>query len=115
MEFTAIYRNASMSPSKVKGVANLIRGKHVNDALQILRRTNKRASYMIDKVLRSAMANADESLEADMESLWVKAAHADMGSGKGPGRRRYRPRARGRMDLERHRYSHITIVLADSQ
>ena len=115
MEFTAKHQNASISPSKVKGVADLIRGKHVNDALQILRKTNKRASYMVDKVLRSAVANADESLQADVENLWVKAAHADMGSGKGPGRRRYRPRARGRMGIERSRYSHITIVLDDSR
>ena len=87
----------------------LVRGKHVNDALLILRNVNKRAATMVDKVLRSAIANADESLEADMENLTVKEARAD----QGPTRKRYRPRARGRAAPERHRTSHITIVLDD--
>ena len=111
MQFTAKHRLARISARKVRDVVALIRGKHVNDALQVLRNTRVRASYMVDKALRSAIANADESLEADMDNLWVKEALAD----EGPTRRRIRPRARGRAYVELRRTSHITIVLDDNQ
>ncbi len=109
MQYRASYRFARISARKVRDVLELIRGKHVEDAIQILRQTNKRASVMIDKTLRSAIANADESLEADMDNLIVKEALAD----EGPTRRRFRPRARGRATIERRRSSHITIVVDD--
>ena len=109
MEYSAKYKFAKISPRKVREVLDLIRGKPVEDAIQILRQTNKRASAMVDKTLRSAVANADESLEADMDSLVVKKAVAD----EGATRKRYRPRARGRATVERRRSSHITIVVDD--
>ncbi len=109
MEYSARYRFAKISARKVRLVLELIRGKHVEDAMRILRRTNKRAAVMVDKTLRSAIANADESLQADMENLIVKVAVAD----EGPTRRRFRPRARGRATVERRRSSHITIVVDD--
>lgn len=103
-----------MSPTKVRGVINLIRGKHVSDALQILRATNKRASWMVDKVLRSAMANADQSLEADMESLTVKEAFVQAAPIP-RSRRKWRPRAKGRATPIKRRTSHIHVVLDDNQ
>jgi large subunit ribosomal protein L22 len=109
MQFTAVYRYATIAPGKVRGVADLIRGKHVNDALQILRAANKRGASMVDKVLRSAIANADQSLEADMESLHVSQVWVD----EGPMRRKWWPRARGRAVLIRKRSSHINVVLDD--
>lgn len=109
MEYTAKYRFAKISARKVRDVLELIRGKHVEDAMQILRRTNKRASVMVDKTLRSAIASADESLEANMDDLFISKAVAD----EGPTRRRFRPRARGRATIERRRSSHITIVVDD--
>ena len=109
MKFTATYRHADISHRKVRDVVDLIRGKHVNDALQILRMTHKRASYVVDKALRSAIANADQSLEADMENLWVKEVQAD----QAPVRKRWRPRARGRATPINKRTSHIRIVLDD--
>ncbi len=109
MEFRASHNYARISAPKVRNVAELIRGKHVNDALQILRMTPKRASYFLDKVLRSAIANADESLEADMEKLWVKDARVE----SGPMRRRWRAGPRGRAMVERRRTSHISILLDD--
>jgi len=111
MEFTATYKYARISAQKVSSVAELIRGKHVNDALQILRMTPKRASYFLDKVLRSAVANADESLEADMESLRIKDARVE----GGPMRKRWRAGPRGRAMTQRRRTSHISIVLDDAQ
>jgi large subunit ribosomal protein L22 len=92
-------------------VVDLIRGKHVNDALEILRATHKRASHLVDKVLRSAMANADESLEADMEALRVHRAWVD----EGPTRRKAMARARGRTAVIEGRTCHINIELDDGQ
>jgi large subunit ribosomal protein L22 len=111
MKFEATHRYAPISPTKVRLVVDLVRGKHVNDALQILRATPKRGAYFVDKVLRSAMANADQDLEADMESLRVAEARVD----KGPVRRKWQARGRGRAGLIRGRTSHINIVLDDGQ
>jgi len=111
MEFNASHNYAPLSARRVRLVIDLIRGKHVNDALQILRATPKRASYYVDKVLRSAMANADQSLEAEMEQLKVSKAWVDEArmSKKGWAR------ARGRGVLIRTRTCHINIVLDDGQ
>lgn len=115
MEFVARHRYAPLAAQKARLVIDLVRGKHVNDALQVLRATPKRASYFIDKVLRSAMANADQSLEADMEALKVARAWVDEGPDKGPAHRKWRPRARGRATIIRSRSCHINIVLDDAQ
>lgn len=111
MEFKASHKYAPISARKARLVADLVRGKHVNDALQILRRTPKRGAQFVDKVLRSAMANADQSLEADMEALRVKRAYVN----EGPTRKKVRPRARGRSAMVQGRTSHINIVLDDGQ
>ncbi len=111
MEFRASHKNAPMAASKVRRVVDLIRGKHVNDALQILRATPNRGSSLVDKVLRSAIANADQSLEADVEALRVKRAFVD----EGRMRRKVMARARGRAAILRHRSCHINIVLDDGQ
>lgn len=115
MQFRATHKYADISPRKVKGVVKLIQGRHVNDALQILRATNKRASYFVDKVLRSAMANADQSMDADMEGLYVQEARVDEGPHGGPAHIRWRFTARGRTAPIRHRTSHIAIVVDDGQ
>ncbi|MHC4480663.1 MAG: 50S ribosomal protein L22 [Planctomycetota bacterium] len=115
MEFVARHRYAPISPQKARLVIDLVRGKHVNDALQILRVTPKRASYFIDRVLRSAMANADQSLEADMEALRVSRAWADEAPDNDPRHRKWRARARGRAVMIRSRSSHINVVLDDGQ
>jgi large subunit ribosomal protein L22 len=111
MLFNASHRYAPISARKARSVMDLIRGKHVNDALQILRATPKRASYFIDKVLRSAIANADQSLEADMEALVVTEARID----EGPTRRKWQARGRGRAATVRSHTCHISIVLDDGQ
>ena len=111
MQFVARHRNAPISDRKARLVVDVIRGKHVNDALQLLRVTPKRAAYYVDRVLRSAMANADQSLEADMESLRVVRAWVD----GGPMRRKWHARARGRVAMVRNRTCHINVVLDDGQ
>lgn len=111
MEFKSTYKFAKMSPRKVRYVIDLIRGKSVNDALEILRFTNKRASYIIDKVLRAAMAGANESMEGDVDTLRVSEARV----AGGPVRKWYRPRARGVSARILRRTSHITVVLSDGK
>lgn len=109
MEFKSLHKFARISPRKVRYVIDLIRGKSVNDALEILRVTNKRASYMINKVVRAAVANADENANVSVETLYVATATVDCG----PVRKWHRPRSRGMMNRILKRTSHITIVLSE--
>ena len=88
-------------------MADLIRGRSVQDALDLLKFANKRAAVMIDKVLRSAIANADEQ-EADIERLFVSEARVDEG-GVRMGTRRWRPKDRGRAVPWTRLASHIYI------
>ncbi|MDR4508859.1 MAG: 50S ribosomal protein L22 [Candidatus Brocadiaceae bacterium] len=109
MEFRACHRFARISPRKARYVIDLVRGKSVNDALRILRATHKRSSCMIDKVIRAALAAANENLSVDVDSLHVVRAMAD----GGPTRKWHRTRARGMSTSILKRTSHITIVLSE--
>jgi large subunit ribosomal protein L22 len=111
MQFFARHRYAPISARKARLVVDLVRGRHVNDALQVLRATPQRAAYFVDKALRSAMANADQSLDAEMEQLSVARAWVD----EGRARRKMRARARGRGAIIESRTCHISIVLNDEQ
>ena len=106
--FHATHRFARISPRKARLVADLIRGQHVNDAQDILRFTNKRASGLIDKVLKSAIANANER-EADVRSLFVSGVRID----EGPYYRRWRPKDRGRAHPIAKRMSHIVVEVEE--
>ena len=106
MAWTAKHRFARISPRKARLVVDLIRGRHVDEALDILRFTNKRASVFVDKVLRSAMANADEA-EADMTTLFVQEARVE----DGPSFMRWRPKDRGRAHPILKRSSHIVVTV----
>lgn len=109
MQFRAVHRFARISPTKVRPTINLIRGKPVEEALEVLQFTPTRAAAFIRKVLKSAVANA--ALEAEPDELYVAEARVDCG----PTRRWILPRARGRADRIRHRTSHITVVLSDER
>jgi large subunit ribosomal protein L22 len=93
------------SPMKVRRVIELIKGRNAQEALAILRFAPQAASEPVAKVLASAMANAENNLDLDPESLWVKNAYAD----EGPTLKRIRPRAQGRAYRIRKRTSHITV------
>jgi len=109
MEFKSCYKYARISPRKARYVIDLVRGKSVNDALRILRVTHKRASYMIDKVIRAAIAAANENLDVDVDSLYVTQALVDAG----PTRKWQRTRPRGMSARILKRTSHISVVLSE--
>ena len=96
-----------ISSSKVRLVIDLIRGKSVADAVAVLKNTPQAASPIVEKVLNSAVANAENNKGLLRDDLVVAEAFAD----QGPTLRRFRPRAQGRATRIRKRSSHITIIL----
>ena len=95
------------SPYKVRLVLNLIRGLEVNEALNILSFTKRKAAKEIKQVLESAIANAETNLGLNSSNLFISKAIAD----EGPTLKRFRPRARGRAGRINKRTSHLTIEL----
>ena len=100
---------ARISSRKVKIVIDLIRNKSVGEALAILKLTPKAGSEIVEKLLLSAMANAENNHDMDVEKLYV----AEVFANQGPTLKRVRPRAQGRAFRIRKRTSHITIVLKE--
>ena len=96
-----------ISSTKVKLVLDLIRGKGVNEAIAILKNTQKAASPVVEKLLDSAIANAENNQGMLRDDLFVAETFAD----QGPTLKRFRPRAQGRASRIRKRTSHITIIL----
>ncbi|MGI8556338.1 MAG: 50S ribosomal protein L22 [Pyrinomonadaceae bacterium] len=112
MEATAKLRHLKGSPRKARLVIDLIRGRNVSQALNILKFTDKRAADPIAKTLRSAIANATflaerQNIAIDPDDLFVKTCFVDMGAHKN--RRRMRPAPQGRAYREQRHYCHITI------
>lgn len=105
------YRYAPVSPSKARLVSELIAGREAQDALDLLKFTNKRAAYLIEKALKSAIANADEN-EANVENLFIYEARVD-GGGVRLGTKRWHPKDRGRAHPIRKQCCHINIIVAE--
>ena len=103
----ATLKYARISSRKVKIVADLIRGKNVDEALAIVKFTPKASSEVIEKLLKSAIANAENNNGMNVENLYIEECYAN----KGPTMKRIRPRAQGRAYRIEKRMSHITIVL----
>lgn len=110
-EWRAIYRYAPVAPRKARLVSELIADRPVQQALDILKFTRKRSAPMMDKLLRSAIANADEA-EADVDRLFVTTARVD-GAGVRVGTKRYRAKDRGRAHSIRQEASHIYISVSE--
>lgn len=110
MQAKAIARYVRISPRKARLVIDLIRGKEVGEAISILRHTPKAASPIIEKVLKSAVANAEHNYSLDPDSLVISEAYVD----PGPTMKRFRPRAQGRASRINKRTSHITVVVRDT-
>ncbi len=109
MGYRASHRFARISPRKVGLVMDMIRGKPLEEALRAVDFSPRRASRMVAKLLRSALANADEQ-EADLELLYVVDARAD----QGPVLKRVQPRARGAADILHRPTCHLTVELEES-
>ena len=113
MDSKASLRFARVSPQKARLVADLVRGRDVDEALEILAFTRKKSAPMIKKLVESAVANAEqkarrESVELDIDELFVKTICVD----EGPSLRRFRPRAQGRATRILKKTAHITLELA---
>jgi large subunit ribosomal protein L22 len=104
MAWQATHRFARISPSKARLIIDLIRGRQVQEALNILKFTPNRAAGMISKVLTSAVANASEA-EADVDGLVVQEARVD----EGPRMKRFQPKDRGRAHPILKRTCHIVV------
>ena len=109
LQAVATLKYARISSRKVKIVADLIRGKNVEEALAIVKFTPKASSAIIEKLLKSAIANAENNHGMKHENLYVAEIHAN----QGPTLRRIRPAAKGSAVRIRKRTSHITIVLRE--
>ena len=107
----AIARTVRIAPRKVRLVVDLIRGKQIGEAVAILRHTPKAASPVVEKVLKSAVANAEHNYELDINNLVVSEIFVD----EGPTLKRFRPRAQGRASAINKRTSHITIVISENE
>jgi large subunit ribosomal protein L22 len=92
-------------------VVDLIRGKKIGEAVAILRLTPKAASPVVEKVLKSAIANAEHNYEMDVENMIVSEVFVD----EGPTMKRFRPRAQGRASAINKRTSHITVVVSEKK
>ena len=108
-EAQAHARFVRIAPRKAQLVADLIRGKQVGEAIAILRHTPKAASPILEKLLNSAIANAEHNNQADVNKLVVSQVYAN----QGPTMKRFRPRAQGRASRINKRTSHITLVVTE--
>ncbi|HWK24558.1 50S ribosomal protein L22 [Lysinibacillus fusiformis] len=107
----AIARTVRIAPRKVRLVVDLIRGKQIGEAVAILRHTPKAASPVVEKVLKSAVANAEHNYDLDVNNLVVSEVFVD----EGPTLKRFRPRAQGRASAINKRTSHITLVVSEKK
>lgn len=107
----AVAKYIRIAPRKVRLVVDLIRGKRITEALAILKFTPRGASPVVEKVLQSAIANAENNHNMDKDKLYVKEIFVDAG----PTLKRFHPRAQGRAYSIMKRTSHITVVVAEKK
>ena len=107
MEAKATVKYVRTSPRKMRRAVDLIRGQHVDEARRILRFSTLGASRDLEKLLGSAVANAEQRPGVIADNLWISRAWVD----EGPTLRRFRPRAYGRATKVRKRTSHVTLVV----
>lgn len=107
----AIAKTVRIAPRKVRLVVDLIRGKQIGEAVAILQLTPKAASPVVEKVLKSAVANAEHNYDLDINNLIVSEVFVD----EGPTMKRFRPRAMGRASAINKRTSHITVVVSEKK
>ncbi len=109
MQAKAVARTVRIAPRKVRLVLDLVRGKEVGEAVALLKLTNKRAADVVEKLIQSAVANAEHNYDMDVDNLVVSEIYAN----EGPTLKRFRPRSHGRATAINKRTSHITVVLTE--
>jgi large subunit ribosomal protein L22 len=109
MEVKAVAKYVRISPRKVRLVMDQVRGKKVEEALNTLSYAPQKGAVLLRKVIKSAVANAENNTNMDVDDLYIKRVYAD----EGPILKRFRPRALGRATRIRKRTSHLTVVLDD--
>lgn len=109
MEAKAVLKGVRVSPRKARLVVNLIRDKSVGEAINILNNLNNKTSRIAIKVLQSAVANAENNLELNVDNLYIKKTYVD----EGPTLKRIKFGSRGHVDPIKKRTSHITIVVSE--
>jgi large subunit ribosomal protein L22 len=107
-EAKAILRFVRLAPRKARAVVDLIRGRQVPHAFSVLKYTPRAAAKVVEKVLRSAVSNAEQKELGDRDVMWVSRAYVDCG----PTHKRFHARAMGRASSIHKRTSHITIVVS---
>ncbi len=111
MQAKAVAKQVRIAPRKVRLVVDLIRGKQVGEAIAILRHTPKAASPVVEKLLNSAIANAEHNYEMEPNNLVISEAFVN----EGVTLKRFRPRAMGRASRINKRTSHITLVVTEKK
>ena len=111
MEAKAVAKYVRMSPSKIKPVVDLVRGKDLNEALTILKFTPGKGSELIEKVVKSAAANAENNHDMNPDELDV----AEINANQGPTMKRWRPGAQGRAGMILKRTSNIYVTLKEKE
>ena len=107
METSAVAKYVRISPQKVRLAMDTVRGKKVEDALNMLSFTSRRSSNILKKLINSAVANAQQNSNVDVDNLYIHRIFAD----EGPTLKRFRPRAMGRASRILKRTSHLTVIL----
>lgn len=110
MDVKATGKYMRISPQKVRKIAGAVKGKPVESGLNVLKFMPQKAAGMVEKIVRSAVANADNNIGLDVDALVVKNIIVD----EGPMLKRFRPRARGRGTRILKRTSHITVIVGES-
>jgi large subunit ribosomal protein L22 len=109
MEVRAVSKYVRISPRKVHKVIGAVKGKPVENGIQILKFMPQKAASILEKIVRSAVANADHNANIDIDSLVIRNITAD----QGPSLKRWKARARGRGTRILKRTSHITVILTE--
>ena len=111
MEARAIAKYVRMSPSKVKPVCDLVRGKDLKEALTILKFTPGKGAEIVEKVVQSAAANAENNFDMNKDNLYVAEVYAN----QGPTMKRWRAGSQGRASIILKRMSHVGVVLKEKE
>ncbi len=109
MEVKASLNFARIGCQKARLVADVVRGKDVNEAIKTLTFMKQKGAGLMKKLIESAVANAEDKKVIDVDNLYVKTIYVDMG----PAVKRFRPRAQGRASMVKKKLSHINVVLEE--